>query len=161
MVRFHVLLGRRSVVCLVSRLVMLPSAYPCFPLCVNRVSRCNGLNWREFIAASRRRAPRWHRLFAFIKADEALGKWLCWGSVAGQIFKTSAAAALAVGTTSLLLIYFIPAPPSTVTMATGFQGSSFKYVGLRFRAAPGKGAPDKCPLQTRSARSGRAILTTG
>ena len=29
-----------------------------------------------------------------------------------QIFKTSAAAVLAVGTISLLLIYFIPAPPS-------------------------------------------------
>ena len=50
-----------------------------------------------------------------------------------QIFKTSAAAALAVGTISLLLIYFIPAPPSTVTMATGFQGSSFEYVGQRYR----------------------------
>ena len=36
-----------------------------------------------------------------------------------QIFKTSAAAVLAVGTISLLLIYFIPAPPSTVTMGTG------------------------------------------
>ena len=35
-----------------------------------------------------------------------------------QIFKTSAAAALAVGTILLLLIYFIPAPPSTVTMAS-------------------------------------------
>jgi TRAP-type uncharacterized transport system substrate-binding protein len=50
-----------------------------------------------------------------------------------QIFKTSAAAALAVGTISLLLIYFIPAPPSTVTMATGFQASSFEYVGQRYR----------------------------
>src|SRR6516165_1057354 len=50
-----------------------------------------------------------------------------------QIFKTSAAAVLAVGTFSLLLIYFIPAPPSTVTMATGFQGSSFEYVGQRYR----------------------------
>src|SRR5262249_62206285 len=38
-----------------------------------------------------------------------------------------------VGTFSLLLIYFIPAPPSTVTMATGFQGSSFEYVGQRYR----------------------------
>src|SRR5258705_12474514 len=50
-----------------------------------------------------------------------------------QIFKKSAAAALAVGTISLLLIYFIPAPPSTVTMATGFQASSFEYVGQRYR----------------------------
>src|SRR5262249_12786791 len=50
-----------------------------------------------------------------------------------QIFKTSATAVLAVGTISLLLIYFIPAPPSTVTMATGFKGSSFEYVGQRYR----------------------------
>src|SRR5262249_14042822 len=50
-----------------------------------------------------------------------------------QIFKTSVAAVLTVGTTSLLLIYFIPAPPSTVTMATGFQGSSFEYFGQRYR----------------------------
>src|ERR1700719_4199763 len=50
-----------------------------------------------------------------------------------QILKTSAAAVLTVGTTSLLLIYFIPAPPSTVTMATGFKGSSFDYFGQRYR----------------------------
>ena len=50
-----------------------------------------------------------------------------------QIFRTSAAAALAVGTFSLLLIYFIPAPPSTVTMATGFQGTTFEYFGQRYR----------------------------
>lgn len=51
----------------------------------------------------------------------------------GQIFKSSAAAVLAVGTISLLLIYFIPAPPSTVTMATAFKGSSFEYFGQRYR----------------------------
>jgi TRAP-type uncharacterized transport system substrate-binding protein len=50
-----------------------------------------------------------------------------------QIFKTSAAAVLAVGTISLLLIYFIPAPPSTVTMATGNKGTSFEYFGQRYR----------------------------
>src|SRR5258708_13841617 len=49
------------------------------------------------------------------------------------IFKRSAAAALEVGTISLLMIYFIPAPPSTVTMATGFKASSFEYVGQRYR----------------------------
>ena len=52
----------------------------------------------------------------------------CW-----QIFKTSAAAVLAVGTISLLLIYFIPAPPSTVTMATGNKGTTFEYFGQRYR----------------------------
>jgi hypothetical protein len=50
-----------------------------------------------------------------------------------QIFKASATAVFAVGTISLLLIYFIPAPPSTVTMATGFKGSSFEYFGQRYR----------------------------
>src|SRR6516165_814778 len=50
-----------------------------------------------------------------------------------QIFKTSAAAVLAVGTISLLLIYFIPAPPSTVTMGTGNKGTTFEYTGQRYR----------------------------
>jgi amino acid permease len=45
-----------------------------------------------------------------------------------QLFKASAIAALAIATISLLLIYFIPAPPSTVTMATAFKGSSFKLL---------------------------------
>jgi hypothetical protein len=50
-----------------------------------------------------------------------------------QIFKTLAAAVLAVGTISLLLIYFIPAPPSTVMMATGNKGTTFEYFGQRYR----------------------------
>jgi TRAP-type uncharacterized transport system substrate-binding protein len=50
-----------------------------------------------------------------------------------QLFKASAIAALAIATISLLLIYFIPAPPSTVTMATAFKGSSFNYFGHRYR----------------------------
>jgi hypothetical protein len=50
-----------------------------------------------------------------------------------QIFKTSAVAVLAVGTFSLLLIYFIPAPPSAVTMATGNKGTTFEYFGERYR----------------------------
>ena len=45
-----------------------------------------------------------------------------------QIFKTSAAAVLAVGAISLLLVYFIPAPPSTVTMGTGNKGTTFEYL---------------------------------
>jgi TRAP-type uncharacterized transport system substrate-binding protein len=43
---------------------------------------------------------------------------------------------LAVGTmgaVSLALIYFIPAPPSTVIMATAFKGSSFEYYGGQYR----------------------------
>jgi TRAP-type uncharacterized transport system substrate-binding protein len=50
-----------------------------------------------------------------------------------QLFKASAGTVLAVGIISLLLIYFIPAPPSTVTMATAFKGSSFEYFGHRYR----------------------------
>jgi len=50
-----------------------------------------------------------------------------------QVFKTSAAAVLAAGTISLLLIYFIPAPPSTVMMATGNKGTTFEYFGQRYR----------------------------
>src|SRR5215470_15259006 len=50
-----------------------------------------------------------------------------------QIFKTSAAAVLAVGTISLLLIYFLPAHPSTVTMGTGNKGTTFEYFGQRYR----------------------------
>src|SRR5215472_10818008 len=50
-----------------------------------------------------------------------------------QLLKASAATVLAVGVVSLLLIYFIPAPPSTITMATAFKGSSFEYFGHRYR----------------------------
>jgi TRAP transporter TAXI family solute receptor len=34
---------------------------------------------------------------------------------------------------SLLLVYFFPAPPSTVTLATAFKGASFDYYGRRYR----------------------------
>src|SRR5262249_43497945 len=38
-----------------------------------------------------------------------------------------------VSIVSLLLIYFIPSPPSKVTMATAFKGSSFEYYGHQYR----------------------------
>jgi hypothetical protein len=92
------------------------------------------LNRREFIAASRRvtkwpfvaRTPRLHKT-VMLREAAMLGfsRW--------QIFKTSAATVLAVGTISLLLIYFIPAPPSTVTMATANKGTTFEYFGQRYR----------------------------
>jgi len=50
-----------------------------------------------------------------------------------QIFKGLAALFAIVGGVSLALIYFIPAPPSKVTMATAFKGSSFEYYGQRYR----------------------------
>jgi len=50
-----------------------------------------------------------------------------------QLFKGLAAAVGIVSIVSLALIYFIPAPPSKVTMATAFKGSSFEYYGQQYR----------------------------
>jgi NMT1 family protein len=38
-----------------------------------------------------------------------------------------------VGIGSLALIYFIPAPPSKVVMATAFKGASFEYYGRQYQ----------------------------
>jgi TRAP-type uncharacterized transport system substrate-binding protein len=38
-----------------------------------------------------------------------------------------------VGIVSFALIYFFPAPPSKVVMATAFKGSSFEYFGKQYR----------------------------
>ena len=50
-----------------------------------------------------------------------------------QLFKGLAAAVAIVSIVSLVLIYFFPAPPSKVTMATAFKGSSFEYYGQQYR----------------------------
>ena len=50
-----------------------------------------------------------------------------------QLLKGLAAIVGVVSIVSLALIYFIPAPPSTVTIATAFKGSSFEYYGRRYR----------------------------
>src|SRR6476659_5358696 len=50
-----------------------------------------------------------------------------------QLFKGFAAAVGIVSIVSLVLIYFFPAPPSKVTMATAFKGSSFEYYGRQYR----------------------------
>ena len=50
-----------------------------------------------------------------------------------QLFKGLAAAVGIVSIVSLVLIYFFPAPPSKVTMATAFKGSSFEYFGRQYR----------------------------
>jgi len=52
-----------------------------------------------------------------------------------QLFIRVAAILCIVGITSLALIYFIPAPPKTVTLATAFKGTSFDYYGGRYRDA--------------------------
>src|SRR5262249_13881314 len=38
-----------------------------------------------------------------------------------------------VGIGSIALIYFIPAPPSKVVMATAFKGASFEYYGRQYQ----------------------------
>ena len=50
-----------------------------------------------------------------------------------QLFKGLAAAVGIVSIVSLALIYFVPAPPSKVIMATGFKGSTFEYYGRQYR----------------------------
>jgi TRAP-type uncharacterized transport system substrate-binding protein len=50
-----------------------------------------------------------------------------------QLLKGLAVVVGTISIVSLALIYFIPAPPSTVTMATAFKGSSFEYYGRRYR----------------------------
>ena len=50
-----------------------------------------------------------------------------------QLFKGAATGVAIVSIVSLVLIYFIPAPPSKITMATAFKGSSFEYWGRQYR----------------------------
>ncbi|MGA6997604.1 MAG: hypothetical protein WBZ22_15325, partial [Pseudolabrys sp.] len=50
-----------------------------------------------------------------------------------QLFKGVATAVAIVSIVSLVLIYFIPAPPSKIAMATAFKGSSFEYFGKQYR----------------------------
>jgi TRAP-type uncharacterized transport system substrate-binding protein len=50
-----------------------------------------------------------------------------------QLFKGLATLVCIVGIVSLLLMYFIPAPPSRVVMATAFKGASFEYYGRQYR----------------------------
>ena len=50
-----------------------------------------------------------------------------------QLLKGIAFAAAVASIVSLALIYFIPAPPSKVTMATAFKGSAAEYYGLQYR----------------------------
>ena len=50
-----------------------------------------------------------------------------------QLFKRLAAAVGIVSIVSLALIYFFPAPPSKVVMATAFKGGAFDYYGQQYR----------------------------
>jgi TRAP-type uncharacterized transport system substrate-binding protein len=50
-----------------------------------------------------------------------------------QLFKGLAAAAGVVSIVSLVLIYFLPSPPSKVVMATAFKGGVLEYYGRQYR----------------------------
>jgi len=50
-----------------------------------------------------------------------------------QLLKGLAAVVVVMSVVSLLLIYFIPSPPSKVIMATAFKGSAFEYYGQQYR----------------------------
>ena len=55
------------------------------------------------------------------------------GSGRSGLFKGLVAALCIVSIISLALVYFIPAPPSKVVMATAFKGASFEYYGRQYR----------------------------
>ena len=50
-----------------------------------------------------------------------------------QLFKGLAAAVGIVSIVSLALVYFVPATPSKVIMATAPKGSTFEYYGRQYR----------------------------
>ena len=50
-----------------------------------------------------------------------------------QLLKASVVTLFILGIISLLLSYFIPAPPAKVVMATAFKGASFEYYGSQYR----------------------------
>ncbi len=56
-----------------------------------------------------------------------------WGPGWSGLFKGLVAALCTVSIISLALVYFIPAPPSKVVMATAFKGASFEYYGRQYR----------------------------
>ena len=65
--------------------------------------------------------------------DLDYGEMFVMGFSRWQLFKALAAIVGIVGIISLALIYFIPAPPSKVVMATAFKGASFDYYGRQYR----------------------------
>jgi hypothetical protein len=61
------------------------------------------------------------------------GEMFIMGFSRWQLFKALTAIVGIIGIVSLALIYFIPAPPSKVVMATAFKGASFDYYGRQYR----------------------------
>ncbi len=54
-----------------------------------------------------------------------LGRW--------HLFKTLAAFMCVVGVVSLALVYFFPAPPSKISIATAFKGGAYELFGHRYQ----------------------------
>lgn len=50
-----------------------------------------------------------------------------------HLFKGLAAILCIVGIASLALLYFIPAPPSTITIASGFTGGNYERIAARYQ----------------------------
>ena len=50
------------------------------------------------------------------------------------LLKGLAAALCILGIVSLALIYFIPAPPNTIIIATSQRGGGYEFLGQRYRA---------------------------
>ena len=77
--------------------------------------------------------------FSEIRKSVAFPRWLVTlgtihaGIQSLAIIQSLGYAVAIVSIVSLVLIYFIPAPPSKITMATAFKGSSFEYYGRQYR----------------------------
>src|SRR5262249_12445228 len=73
-------------------------------------------------------------MWRLLSHDESrLGEIFMLGFSRWRLFKGLATIVCIVGIVSLLLMYFIPAPPSRVIMATAFKGASFEYYGRQYR----------------------------
>src|SRR5262249_17518920 len=66
-------------------------------------------------------------------AGRRAGKIFMLGFNRWQLLKGLAAVVVVMSIVSLLLIYFIPSPPSKVIMATAFKASAFGYYGQQYR----------------------------
>jgi hypothetical protein len=67
-----------------------------------------------------------------------------------------AAVLCVVGITSLALIYFFPAPPSTITMAVGFKGGSYGVNAAHYKEIL---ARDHVDLVLRNTAGGAELIT--
>src|SRR5262249_37831023 len=73
-------------------------------------------------------------MWRLLSHDESrLGEIFMLGFSRWRRFKGLATIVCIVGIVSLLLMYFIPAPPSRVIMAAAFKGASFEYYGRQYR----------------------------